>query len=95
MLGFRAGVNNNYNIFAKFRLQAVIPRLNGKNPVDALQRIYIPQRLRHAHPTYPGGGRPLRDGIRSENALLRAYVLMNVRGRDPMSFVEEASKIVT
>ena len=32
--------------------------------------------------------------ISSENALLRAYVLMNVRGRDPMSFVEEASKVV-
>jgi len=33
--------------------------------------------------------------ISSENALLRAYVLMNVRGRDPMSFVEEASKVVS
>ncbi|MDE2217381.1 MAG: efflux RND transporter permease subunit [Planctomycetota bacterium] len=33
--------------------------------------------------------------ISSENALLRAYVLMNVRGRDPLSFVEEASKVVS
>ncbi len=33
--------------------------------------------------------------ISSENALLRAYVLMNVRDRDPMSFVEEASKVVS
>ncbi|MCF6149004.1 MAG: efflux RND transporter permease subunit [Candidatus Kuenenia sp.] len=33
--------------------------------------------------------------ISSENALLRAYVLMNVRGRDTMSFVEDASKVVS
>ncbi|HHT9105510.1 MAG TPA: efflux RND transporter permease subunit [Candidatus Wujingus californicus] len=33
--------------------------------------------------------------ISSENALLRAYVLMNVRGRDPLSFVEAASKVVS
>ena len=33
--------------------------------------------------------------ISSENALLRAYVLMNVRGRDPLGFVEEASKVVS
>ena len=33
--------------------------------------------------------------INSENGLLRAYVLMNVRGRDMMGFVEEASKIVS
>ncbi len=32
--------------------------------------------------------------ISSENGLLRAYVLMNVRGRDMVGFVEEASKIV-
>jgi len=32
--------------------------------------------------------------INSENGLLRAYVLMNVRGRDMVGFVEEASKIV-
>jgi Cu(I)/Ag(I) efflux system membrane protein CusA/SilA len=33
--------------------------------------------------------------INSENGLLRAYVLMNVRGRDMVGFVEEASKIVS
>lgn len=33
--------------------------------------------------------------INSENGLLRAYVLMNVRGRDMISFVEDASKIVS
>ena len=32
--------------------------------------------------------------INSENGLLRAYVLMNVRGRDMVGFVEESSKIV-
>jgi Cu(I)/Ag(I) efflux system membrane protein CusA/SilA len=32
--------------------------------------------------------------INSENGLLRAYVLLNVRGRDVMGFVEEASKVV-
>lgn len=32
--------------------------------------------------------------INSENGLLRAYVLMNVRGRDMVGFVEEASKTV-
>lgn len=32
--------------------------------------------------------------INSENGLLRAYVLMNVRGRDLIGFVEEASKRV-
>lgn len=32
--------------------------------------------------------------INSENGLLRAYVLMNVRGRDMVGFVEEASAIV-
>ena len=33
--------------------------------------------------------------INSENGMLRAYVLMNVRGRDMVGFVEEASKAVT
>lgn len=32
--------------------------------------------------------------INSENGLLRAYVLMNVRGRDMVGFVEDASKVV-
>lgn len=32
--------------------------------------------------------------INSENGLLRAYVLMNVRGRDMVGFVEEASRVV-
>jgi Cu(I)/Ag(I) efflux system membrane protein CusA/SilA len=32
--------------------------------------------------------------INGENGLLRAYVLMNVRGRDVIGFVEEASKVV-
>ncbi len=32
--------------------------------------------------------------INSENGLLRAYVLMNVRGRDMVGYVEEASRVV-
>jgi len=32
--------------------------------------------------------------INSENGLLRAFVLMNVRGRDMVGFVEDASKVV-
>ncbi|HHT9125350.1 MAG TPA: efflux RND transporter permease subunit [Candidatus Brocadiia bacterium] len=32
--------------------------------------------------------------INSENGVLRGYVLLNVRGRDPVGFVNEASKIV-
>ncbi|NQU17067.1 MAG: efflux RND transporter permease subunit [Candidatus Saganbacteria bacterium] len=32
--------------------------------------------------------------INSENGLLRSFVLMNVRGRDMVGFVEEASKVV-
>ncbi len=32
--------------------------------------------------------------INSENGMLRAYVLMNVRGRDMVGFVKEASKLV-
>jgi len=33
--------------------------------------------------------------INSENGLLRAYVLLNVRGRDMIGFVEEAAKVVS
>lgn len=66
------------------------------NP-DALKRVLVPA---------PGGEQipitQLADiyfvtgpaMINSENGLLRAYVLMNVRGRDMVGFVEEASKRV-
>ncbi len=64
---------------------------------DALSRVFVPT---------PGGAQvpitQLADiyfvtgpaMINSENGLLRAYVLMNVRGRDMVGFVEEASKAV-
>lgn len=65
---------------------------------DALKKIYVPssggQRIpitQVADIRYVMG--PAM--ISSENALLRAYVLMNVRGKDPMSFVEEASRVVS
>lgn len=32
--------------------------------------------------------------IKSENGMLRAYVQLNVRGRDPVGFVEEARRVV-
>jgi Cu(I)/Ag(I) efflux system membrane protein CusA/SilA len=68
-----------------------------RDNIEALQRILVPT---------PGGAQvPIRQlahirkvmgpaMINSENGLLRAYVLMNVRGRDPVGFVREASRIV-
>ena len=64
---------------------------------EALQRVFVP--------TPSGAQVPITqladiyfvtgpNMINSENGLLRAYVLMNVRGRDMVGFVEEASKIV-
>lgn len=64
---------------------------------DALKRIYIPSSTGQQIPITQVADIHYVMGpamISSENALLRAYVLMNVRGRDPMSFVEEASKVV-
>ena len=65
---------------------------------DALKRIYVPTSSGALIPITQVADIRYVMGpsmISSENALLRAYVLMNVRGRDPLSFVEEASKIVT
>jgi len=65
---------------------------------DALQRIYVSSSAGKLIPlTQVADVRYVMGPamISSENALLRAYVLMNVRGRDPMSFVEEASKVVS
>ncbi len=65
---------------------------------DALKRIYVPSSTGALIPITQVADIRYVMGpsmISSENALLRAYVLMNVRGRDPLSFVEEASKIVT
>ncbi|MCK5526814.1 MAG: efflux RND transporter permease subunit, partial [Candidatus Latescibacteria bacterium] len=68
-----------------------------RDNVDALERILVPT---------PGGAQipigQLTDirkvmgpaMINSENGLLRAYVLMNIRGRDPVGFVREASRVV-
>lgn len=64
---------------------------------ESLQRVFVP--------TPSGAQVPITqvadiyfvtgpNMINSENGLLRAYVLMNVRGRDMVGFVEEASKIV-
>lgn len=65
---------------------------------DALKRIYVPSSTGKQIPITQVADIRYVMGpamISSENALLRAYVLMNVRGRDPMSFVEEASRIVS
>ena len=68
-----------------------------RDNVDALERILVPT---------PGGAQiPIGQlthirkvmgpaMINSENGLLRAYVLMNIRGRDPVGFVREASRVV-
>jgi len=64
---------------------------------DALKRIYVSSSTGALIPITQVADIRYVMGpamISSENALLRAYVLMNVRGRDPMSFVEEASKVV-
>jgi len=64
---------------------------------DALKRIYVSSSTGQLIPITQVADIRYVMGpamISSENALLRAYVLMNVRGRDPMSFVEEASKVV-
>ena len=66
------------------------------NP-DALKKVFVP--------TSSGAQIPISqvadiyfvtgpNMINSENGLLRAYVLMNVKGRDMVGFVEEASKVV-
>ncbi|HHT9138270.1 MAG TPA: efflux RND transporter permease subunit [Candidatus Wunengus sp. YC60] len=65
---------------------------------DALKRIYVSSSTGALIPITQVADIHYVMGpamISSENALLRAYVLMNVRGRDPLSFVEEASKIVS
>lgn len=65
---------------------------------DALKRIYVSSSTGKLIPLTQVADIRYVMGpamISSENALLRAYVLMNVRDRDPMSFVEEASKVVS
>ena len=68
-----------------------------RDNVDALERILVP--------TPSGAQIPIGQltdirkvmgpaMINSENGLLRAYVLMNIRGRDPVGFVREASRVV-
>ena len=64
---------------------------------DALKRIYVSSSTGKLIPITQVADIRYVMGpamISSENALLRAYVLMNVRGRDPMGFVEDASKVV-
>ena len=64
---------------------------------DALKRIYVSSSTGALIPlTQVADVRYVMGPamISSENALLRAYVLMNVRGRDPMGFVEEAFRVV-
>ncbi|HHT9109479.1 MAG TPA: efflux RND transporter permease subunit, partial [Candidatus Wunengus sp. YC64] len=65
---------------------------------DALKRVYVSSSTGQLIPITQVADIRYVMGpamISSENALMRAYVLMNVRGRDTMSFVEEASKVVS
>src|SRR4030067_2735806 len=64
---------------------------------DALKRIYVSSSTGKLIPLTQVADIRYVMGpamISSENALLRAYVLLNVRDRDTMGFVEEASKVV-
>ncbi len=66
------------------------------NP-EALKRIFVPTAAGAQIPIVQVADIYFVTGpamINSENGLLRAYVLMNVRGRDMVGFVEEASKVV-
>lgn len=66
------------------------------NP-EALKRVFIPTASGAQIPISQVADIYFVTGpamINSENGLLRAYVLMNVRGRDMVGFVEEASKVV-
>jgi Cu(I)/Ag(I) efflux system membrane protein CusA/SilA len=64
---------------------------------EAIGRILVPTEDGQYAPLGQIADIQLREGpamISSENGMLRAYVLMNVRGRDMVGFVEEASRKV-
>ncbi|MGE0269414.1 MAG: efflux RND transporter permease subunit [Candidatus Omnitrophota bacterium] len=64
---------------------------------DVIKRILVPTDSGAFVPLGQLADIRLREGpamISSENGMLRAYVLMNVRGRDMVGFVEEASRKV-
>ncbi len=80
----------------RYPVRVRYPRELRDNP-EALKKVYVP--------TPDGAQIPITqvadiyfvtgpNMINSENGLLRAYVLMNVRGRDMVGFVEEASRVV-
>ncbi|MBI5573049.1 MAG: efflux RND transporter permease subunit [Elusimicrobia bacterium] len=64
---------------------------------EKIRRVLVPTPFRAQVPLGQIAEIKLVEGpamINSENGLLRAYVLMNVRGRDMVGFVEEASRLV-
>jgi copper/silver efflux system protein len=64
---------------------------------EKIKRILVPSPSGHFIPLGQIADIQLVEGpamISSENGMLRAYVLMNVRGRDMVGFVEEASRLV-
>jgi len=68
-----------------------------RNSEDALKRVLVPTPTGQEIPL--GLLADIRRVmgpamINSENGLLRAYVLLNVRGRDMIGFVEEAARVV-
>jgi len=68
-----------------------------RDNIEALKRVLVPTMNGAQIPLEQLADIRLVTGpsmINSENGLLRAYVLMNVRGRDMVGFVEEASKVV-
>jgi len=68
-----------------------------RNSPEKIKRILVPTAMGEHIPLGQIADIELVEGpamISSENGMLRAYVLMNVRGRDMVGFVEEASKKV-
>lgn len=68
-----------------------------RDSIDTLKRVFVPTPDGQQIPITQLADIYIVTGpsmINSENGMLRAYVLMNVRGRDMVGFVEEASRVV-
>jgi Cu(I)/Ag(I) efflux system membrane protein CusA/SilA len=68
-----------------------------RDNVEAIKRVLVPTAMGAQVPLYQVADIRIVQGpsmVRSENGLLVAYVLFNVRGRDVIGVVEDAKKIV-
>jgi Cu(I)/Ag(I) efflux system membrane protein CusA/SilA len=69
-----------------------------RNRIDELKKVLVPSPLGHHIPLDQLADIKIVTGpasIQSENGMLRSIVLLNVRGRELMGFVEEAKKKVS